>query len=225
MGHVTASSRILVVTGLRTEADISRSEHALCGGGQSESLARALDARLAAGDVRGVVSFGIAGGLDPRLATASLVIGRMVQSGDERFQVDSAWSDRLAAALPWATAGVIAGVDAPVVTVTEKARLHEQGACAVDMESHIAARLAAQHALPFAVLRVISDPAQRTLPPAALVGMRADGSTDAGAVIAALLKAPAQLPALIQTAHDAGAAFSALKRCRAALDDAFGFDA
>ena len=40
------------------------------------------------------------------------------------------------------------------------------------MESHIVAQLAARMRLPFAVLRVIADPAERAIPPAALVGMR-----------------------------------------------------
>ncbi len=37
-----------------------------------------------------------------------------------------------------------------------------------------------QHGLPFAVLRVVADPQERDLPPAALAGMRADGTTDVG---------------------------------------------
>ena len=50
------------------------------------------------------------------------------------------------------------------------------GADAVDMESHIAARYAEQHSLPFAALRVISDPAHRARQ--RYVARLVDGATD-----------------------------------------------
>ncbi|MDB5714901.1 MAG: phosphorylase, partial [Sphingomonadales bacterium] len=90
-------------------------------------------------------------------------------------------------------------------------------ALAVDTESHIAARVAARHGLPFAALRVISDAADEALPPAALVGMRADGSMALGPVLASLAKSPLQLPALIRTGISAGRAFRSLKRCHDVL--------
>ena len=92
------------------------------------------------------------------------------------------------------------------------------GALAVDMESHIAARLAAAHGLPFAALRVICDPAARAIPPAAIAGMREDGGTDLGAILRALLRGPGQLPAMIRLAGDARTAFGVLARCRRSLD-------
>jgi nucleoside phosphorylase len=52
----------------------------------------------------------------------------------------------------------------------------ETGALAVDMESHVAARVAARRGLPFAVVRVISDSADEALPPAAQIGMKPDGA-------------------------------------------------
>jgi hypothetical protein len=97
------------------------------------------------------------------------------------------------------------------------------GAVAVDMESHVAARLAAHYGLPFAALRIIADPAERSLPAAALVGMRPDGSTDIAAVLRALGRRPSDLPALIRTALDARAAFAALHRDRRTLCALFGF--
>ena len=77
--------------------------------------------------------------------------------------------------------GDVAGSDAIVVDVDREARA---GCCtpariAVDMESHVVgARSPRRHGLPFAVFRVIADAAQRALAPAALVGMRADGTVD-----------------------------------------------
>ena len=46
---------------------------------------------------------------------------------------------------------------------------------AVDMESHIAARVAAAHNLPFAILRVVSDRVDDAMPPAVLVSMGPQG--------------------------------------------------
>ncbi len=54
---------------------------------------------------------------------------------------------------------------------------------AVDMESHGAARFAENWGLPFAALRAIADPQHRALPPAAMVGMKPDGSADIKAVL------------------------------------------
>ncbi len=192
---------ILAVTGLRDAA----------------RLALMLQSALGRG-ARAVISFGIAGGLAPGLVPGSVLIARGVHHDDERTETASAWVVRLAAALPGARIADIVGVDAPVVGSGEKAALHARtGAAAVDMESHVAARLAAQHGVPFAALRVVADPAERTLPPAALVGMRQDGTTDLGAVLRSLGRAPRQLPGLIRTGLDAKAAFAALKASRREL--------
>lgn len=108
---------------------------------------------------------------------------------------------------------MIVGADTIIASAAEKAALYAQtGAIAVDMESHIAARVAARHNLPFAILRTISDSADQALPPAALVGMRPDGGVALGAILASLARNPAQLPALIRTGRDASAAFGSLAR-------------
>jgi hypothetical protein len=93
---------------------------------------------------------------------------------------------------------------------------------AIDMESHIAARIARRHRLPFVSARVISDAADRTLPPAACVGMRRDGRMDLSAVLRSLLAAPWQLPALIRTGLEAELGFRALLRGRRLLGPGLG---
>ena len=71
--------------------------------------------------------------------------------------------------------------------------------------------------MPFAACRVIIDPAERTLPPAALVGMRSDGRADVFAVLRSLCQQPRQLFALMRVVADARAARSALFRGRRRL--------
>ncbi len=122
------------------------------------------------------------------------------------------------AALPPSRLGLIIGQDHITATAAEKAALYAAtGALAVDMESHIAARVAERHGLPFAAIRTISDAANETLPPAALVGMNPDGSMALGRVLASLARHPMQLPALIRTGTSAEAAFRALRRVGDAL--------
>ena len=111
--------------------------------------------------------------------------------------------------------GAIAAGDAIVADAAAKAALHAKThALAVDMESHVAAEVAAAYGLPFAALRVISDDAGRALPKAVHVGMRTDGGMDILAVLGELAKDPRQLPALIRTGREAEAAFRGLALLR-----------
>ncbi|MEM8827237.1 MAG: phosphorylase, partial [Pseudomonadota bacterium] len=132
----------------------------------------------------------------------------------------------LAKFLPSATVGEIAGQNRIAATATEKHTLaNKTGAIAIDMESHVAARIAARHRLPFAAIRVVSDAADTDLPPAALVGMKPDGGMALGAVLGSLARRPAQLPALMRTGIDAERAFRSLARVYDALGRAGVFRA
>ena len=85
------------------------------------------------------------------------------------------------------------------------------------------ARIAAELFLPFAVLRVVCDPAERELPPAVIAGMRADGTMDVSAVLGSLARSPGQLPGLIRLAVEAGRARATLFRCSDLLGPRLGF--
>ena len=207
---------ILVVTGLAREARIAAGPGllTLSGGGRAQALGAAIAQALAAGGVRGVLSFGVAGALSPALRVGDVALAATVRDAGRTLHADAAWTARLAARTG-ARLLTVAGVDAVAATPQAKAALRAQsGAALVDMESHLAARAAAAHGLPFAVLRVVSDRAEHGLPPAALAGMGADGGVDAGAVLAALTRHPGQLPALVRTGLDAGRAFRALAAAR-----------
>jgi adenosylhomocysteine nucleosidase len=106
----------------------------------------------------------------------------------------------------------------------EKRALHSKtGAHAADMESHIAARIAAAHKLPFAAFRVVADPADRQLPHAALVAIKPDGSIALGAILGSLVRDPRQVTQLMRTANDARLAFAALFRGRKMVAGPLGF--
>ena len=141
------------------------------------------------------------------------VIARDVVHGQHTFAADEGWTQRIAAQVTEFRVDRLAGSDGPVVTKQAKADMHAAtGAAAVDMESHIAARIAAKHGLPFAAVRVVADRADRALPPAAVAGFGPGGRVDIGAVLKALARQPAQLPQLIRVSVDTRAAFAALVR-------------
>jgi hopanoid-associated phosphorylase len=209
---------ILAVVGLKREARIVEGPGVRCviGGGNSDLLARRLSAAFDP-DVLSVISVGIGGALDPTLKVGDVVVGASVVWPDDGCETDPAWRARLAAALPSARIAPIYGAEAMVLSPPEKARLHAAGgAVAVDMESRAAARFCRERALPFAVLRTVSDTAQTTLPPAVLAGMSSDGGMNLPGVLAALARRPGQLAALIRTGADADRAFKALARAWAA---------
>ena len=216
---------ILAVTGLKREGEIAGGEGvvAVAGGGDVGSLAEKLNALH--GDIKGVISFGLAGGLSPLLKAGDVVVGESVQivhahlgarsKNPEAIHCNERWRIALTAKLGGAFQGPIAASDTILEDAAAKAALFAAtGALAVDMESAVAGRFAATRKLPFAVLRVISDDAHHVLPDAALVAMKPDGSIALGRVLGSLIGNPLQIPALIRTARTSGRAFKQLLRCR-----------
>lgn len=217
---------VIVAVGLDFEARLALADGKakVCCGRGSE-MAVALATAIAPG-CSGIISFGIAGGLDPDLRTGTdIVASSVIGANGVRIALptDDRWSQILLQARPQAVHAPVLGVDAPVTEQKDKLRLFRQtGAAAVDMESHIAASVATSHGLPFAVLRVVADPARQRVPQAALHGMRPDGSLDALAVLRALWRKPADIAAMPQVARNAWTAQRALARARHGLGGGFG---
>jgi adenosylhomocysteine nucleosidase len=212
--------RFVAVTGLAFEARIVAGPGVtvVCGG--RASFRRALEVAIRKG-CHGVMSFGIAGGLAPHLKPGACVVARNIISEHGRFASDGDWAQSLIEkvqtgtsrfSLPQSVAfGDIVGSDAPVASALAKRRLHKKtGAVAVDMESHVAARIAVEHGVPFVAFRVITDPSHRVLPPAALVATNTEGGVDLQAIMRSLVRHPKQVPTLFRLALDSWAARRAL---------------
>ncbi len=173
---------------------------------------------------RGIISFGIAGGLSPGLRPGDVIVANAVITANGAFPVCAEWTKSLQHSLPHAHRLPVFGADAPVLTPLEKEALWSRtGAGAVDMESGAAAEVAALYDLPYAALRVVLDPAGRAIPLSALAGARQDGKTDAMAVIRALMRRPGDLHGLLRLAGDSRKANRALLRSRQALGPLLGF--
>jgi hopanoid-associated phosphorylase len=216
---------VVAVTGLNFEARIAAGPgvRTLAGGGDARSLAEALERELAHG-ASAIISFGIAGGLHADATPGTWLVASAVVSGAARWPVDAAWAAALVRSLQGAARGDLVGAEEVVRTSAEKFALRTAtGAFAVDTESHVAAAFASAHNLPFAVFRVIADPASRGLSDAASRGMRRDGTVDRRAVLGSVLRAPGQLPSLLRNARDARSAVRALSRGRRLLGPGLGY--
>jgi hopanoid-associated phosphorylase len=210
---------VIAVTGLAREARIARRAKLtpVIGSGDEALLTRRLEEAIAAG-ARGIVSFGIAGALAPLLKVGDTLIATHVVHGNERYPTDPRWTALLRQRLPRATPGILVGHDQIVSHVDGKRRLFAiSGAHAVDTESHIAARLANRHGLPFVAVRTISDSSTRGLPPAALLPLKPNGRIRLRAVLGSVATDPAQIPDLVTAGREAGRAMRALLRGRNAL--------
>ncbi len=150
---------IIAAVGLAREARIAEGEGVLAviGGGDVAALGEAL--RVAAPGAAGIISFGIAGGLDPALKPGRCIIGSAVREGQSRWETDEVWSKNLQVALPKAIVGDVVGLDWPAASVKQKRLLRSAtGALAVDMESHVVARVAKNAGLPFSILCGVRGP-------------------------------------------------------------------
>lgn len=173
---------------------------------------------------RGIISFGVAGGLDEELRPGDWVVASAIAEAQGSRPTDAAWSQKLLHVVAGAYHAPVIGVDTPIADPAKKRELRRlTGAAAVDMESHVVARLAAAHGLAFTALRVIVDPVHRAIPRAALRGMGTGPRADGAAVVRDLIAQPSQLALLLRISLDAYVARAAMQRLRKRLGPHFAF--
>lgn len=217
-----AKSRIVAVTGLAFETRIASGPGVIvvCGGNR-ERFADELVRAVLSG-CRGIVSFGIAGGLSAALRPGALVVASAVIADGERIATSVGWSHAILRLHPDAIHAPIAGSDSLIAHPSAKFALGaDTDAVAVDMESHVAARVAALHGLPFAAIRAVADPVHRALPDAARGAVAPGGRTDVRAVMRSLAREPRQVVGLMRLGIDARRAQSALRDSRRLLGEFF----
>ena len=214
---------VLIVTGLVQEARIAAGPGmtVICSSSDPQQL-RALLTVFDPATIRGVISFGVAGGLDPSLKSGDVVVATEVLAGDTRWLAGLPLNEEMIASVALGrrrvVRGGLAGVEQMVAAQALKAALRSAtGAAAVDMESHIAAAYAAKAGLPFAALRVISDPASRALPALAMSALKPNGDIDLRKILRGVARNPTTLRALVSTGIDFNRALRSLRGCRGFL--------
>jgi hopanoid-associated phosphorylase len=206
-----------IVAALATEAKIlgrpARTEGALqrladgtlvavSGMGQQAAAGAARTLRDAG--AAGLVSWGVAGGLDPRLRAGDLVLANRVLAADGSSVLPSAeWRSALATQLAGRTSineGSLLTTSEALTSVTKKTlAFRASGAVAVDMESLAVGRAASEMGLPFLAVRVIVDGAGDPLPAAVMAASRG-GEVSISRLARELLRAPSDLAPLLRLA-------------------------
>ncbi|HTI02114.1 MAG TPA: hypothetical protein VL752_14290 [Acidisoma sp.] len=195
-----------------SEARIAqRAGWAVAVGGGLPMGARRMAERLVEDGATALISFGLAGGLDPSIEAGALILPRAVLMQNRSFVCDPAlFQDLEQEASP--VDRVLAG-EAVVARASEKASLWQQhGAAAVDLESGVVAEVAAARGVPFAVLRAICDPAWRDLPRAAVEALDETGRVRPMKMAGILARHPLDILGLIALGRDAARARRSLIR-------------
>lgn len=222
--------RLGIVTALRSEAHTLGTPTGrwgdddfvveVCGPGQDRARKAALE--LIGAGCDGLLSWGLAGGLAPELAPGALIIANRVVDGlsttiDTDETLAQELGRRLAAVNP--RGGAVLSVTSPLTRAIQKCAGYERSAAlAVDMESAGIAGIARGAGRAFAAIRAVVDPADFEVPGAALAGMDENGATRPLDTLAALLKVPSELPAVIRLARHYRAAIDTLGRCASCLE-------
>jgi nucleoside phosphorylase len=164
----------------------------------AEAAARGAAALVDAG-AGALLSWGLAGGLDPALRAGTPLLPSEVATQHGVFATSAAWRGQVGAAFR-AHGPILRGTlyTAPfaIASVAEKAALFEStGACAVDMEGAHVAAVAAARGIPFIALKVIVDGAADALPPAISAAVGA-AQLRLGRLAWALARSPGDLGSL-----------------------------
>lgn len=221
MSDARTSRPILIVTAMKEEhrAIVRHAEFALYGEGYVEARIGSTPVAIAATGSgpknaeresarlcralhpAALLGAGVAAALSAELGIGDLLASRRVRdsSGDAAAPDELLLSRALAAG---ARAGTLVTVDRPTITAKEKALLaalaDSGGPAAADMESSAWARAAAEAAIPYLVVRSISDRADEPLPDSIAASVGENGGIRRSYVAASALRRPRTIPALLR---------------------------
>ena len=168
------------------------------------AAAAAATALVDAGAVA-LVSWGVAGGLDPALRAGTICLpGEVVSRDGTTFMTDHHWRELIAAAIAsrhTLVAGKLLTSNLAIDDDVGKANaFRDTGAVAVDMESAAVASIAAARGLPFVAVRVIADTAVDALPRAVIEATRL-GSVRIARLLLETVRRPGDVAGLIRLAQ------------------------
>jgi len=192
---------ILVVVGMPDEAMMlgSPGVEVIVGAGTTKLLRERLN-KINPATVRGLISFGVAGGINAEHTEGDIFMARTVlyknQSIATNRQLNADILDQVRndPSIKLETGVFVSGDTWLGIDPEANKRLfQETGADLTDHESYTAAKYAVENGIPFTSVRAISDGPDVTLPPAALLPFNDDGSPDLSAILWSVIIQPDQL--------------------------------
>lgn len=198
------------------QAGLDHSQFTIIASGSSAIRGRQAADKLSEQGCSKLLSFGIAGGLTPKLRVGDVVFSNHVVTAlDESYGKRPA-SRKLEALSMSAAKSLqmsVCGVDDIIFDPTDKARIHQLTRAAIaDMESHGVARAAHEAGIPFFVLRAVSDGVNDHLPTFVANGVNEDGTPNLKPILLALLKNPFRLGALLTLKKNTDTALASLEQ-------------
>ena len=198
-------------------------------GGMGRAAAAGAAGVLVDAGATALVSWGLAGGLDPKLRAGTICLPSTVVSRDgATFIADHHWLEILTAAigqrLTVVSGKLLTSAVAIEDVVAKAAAFAETGAVAVDMESAGVAQIAAANKLPFVAVRAIVDTAGDALPPAVMAA-GAENRVRLARLVLGIVRSPRQIAPVMRLAkryRAATRALSAVARTGALAPLAFG---
>ena len=195
----------------------------LAGMGQ-EASSRATMALLDAGATH-LLNWGCCGALDKALKPGTLSLPPSVIYQDAKYKSDPAWHTRLHMTLQSTLHTDAQGLLFSSTTVlpdgsSKLATREVTGAVAVDMESGAMAHIASANNIPFAVLRGVADGVGHTIPATVSAALGPTGQINGLKLMAGILGAPRDLPALLQLGYRFSLAARSLKKAADLLENA-----
>jgi len=184
--------------------------------GAGERRAEAAACRLLDRGATALVSWGVAGGLDPDLRPGAVVLpGAVVEADGVSRKVNLGWRDRVLARIEnrvaTSTSPLLHAVQ-PITAPEEKHAMRRRtGAAAVDMESAAVAAVANEAGIPFIAVRVVVDAAEARLPEAALTMCDEGGRLNRSSLLRLFLQ-PGEWPGLFVLARANAAAGRSMRK-------------
>ena len=175
-------------------------------------------------------SIGLSGGLAPDVPPGTIILGESIHNHcrqpdclQPHYQLDSHLVDLMESILNRQgicyRRGSLFCVPEPLLFHTAKANAYKRtGALAVDMESAGAAEAAMRQGVPFFCLRVVCDPAERTLAGELFNGVDEEGNSKPFRLLGALCRRPQLITDLWRMARDYSRAATGMGRAWEAIE-------
>ena len=199
-----------------------------CAGANADRARKAAQALLSKG-CDALLSFGIAGGLDPLLQPGNTIVAdAVVAPSGQRIATREKWRNSLLAALdslPSVHIATVAGSNTLISTKAERQAIrHTSGASAVDMESHAVAEVANNANVPFLALRVVADSYANVVPGWVVACIGEQGEIKPLALTAGIFAHLPDLQTLVRLSKSSSAAYAGLRHASLLAGPRFRLD-